>query len=475
MFAVLKAVHYVSLLLLGGGPVFWLALWRPIYGNSDDPVSTRVAVRVRLGVMLGGILFVLSGLAEGIRAASQVVDPTLLEELWVFLSVSRYGQMSLLKATLTPVFVGMFFLAYRRASKLAMVCTVAIGLGVLCSISLTSHAAARPDTIPLVSDIVHLLAVVVWGGGLLYFASLPWRLLHSDLSQHTHPLGRLVERFSTLALIAVLAIAVTGAIAAFLHVYGPEAATITPYGRAILGKVTLFGLALGIAGVHLLVLGPALTRQTQHYVPSRATRVVRCLTRLVQIEAGLVMGGMVLAGMLTTFSPAERPGNIVRKDWQRHVGTLQMHLVMAPTNDVGGVHFDILLQQHNGLPVSPDTQVSLAMRMVDHDMGLADIVATSVTPGRYTASGLVSMAGDWQVEVRIRAPQTPLLYTTFAFNAPTGALELGRVRRFDLAPIVFSWAHALSVVLGGLIVSLAVFLVWASKQGKLPLWMTLVD
>jgi putative copper export protein len=472
MFAILKAVHYVSLLLLCGGPVFWLTLWQPLYGTSDDPVSTRVAARIHLGVMLGGLLFVLSGLAEAVRAASQVVDPAILEELRVFLSTSRYGQMSLLKAILTPAFVAVFVLTDRRTSTLAMTGVGLIGLGVLCSISLTSHAAARPDTIPLLNDIVHLVAAVIWGGGLLYFASLPWATIGADLSSHIRPLGRLVARFSTLGMLAVLALAATGAVSAFLHVYGPAALTITPYGRTVLGKLVMFGLAVGIAGVHLLLLAPALTRQARCFEPATATRVVRYLRRLVQVEAGLVMSGMLLAGVLTTFSPAERPGHIVPKDWQQRVGTIQMHLEMTPTNDVGGIQFDLLLQRPNGTPVPHDTQVSLAMRMVDHDMGLADLVATPVTPGRYTASGLVSMAGDWQVEVRIQLPQAPLLRTTLDFNAPTGALEIGRVRRFDLAPVTFSRGHALAILLGSLLISLAVGMLWASRRGSIPLWAT---
>ncbi|MDH3599048.1 MAG: CopD family protein, partial [Candidatus Tectomicrobia bacterium] len=452
--------------------VFWLAIWRPVYGNTADEITTRFAARVRVGVILGAILFVSSGVAEAVRAASQVIDPTIFEELWFFLATSRYGQMSLLKVALTPLFVKLFFFAYRRISKLAIVCTGGVGLGLLCTISLTSHAAARPDTIPLFSDIVHLLAAVIWGGGLLYFAILPWRLLRADLSPHTRPIGRLVERFSALAMIAVLAIAATGAIAAFLHVYGPEALKVTPYGRTLLGKIVMFGIALGIAGVHLLVLGPALKRQARRFVPARAAKVVQRLQRLVQLEAALIMIGMVLAGVLTTYNPAERPGHIVRQDWQRQVGEMQMRLSMTPTNEIGGVQFEVGLQPRNGVPVPRDTQVSLYMRMVDHDMGLSDLVATPVTPGTYTASGLVSMAGDWQVEVRMQPSQAPAMQTTVDFEAPTGALDLGRVRRLDFSPIRFSWVHALSFAFGGLIIGLAIFTIWAGKKGKLPLWAT---
>ncbi len=381
--------------------------------------------------------------------------------------------MSLLKAVLTPVFAGVFLLTFWRAAKPTLIFTGVVGLALLCTISLTSHAAARPDIFPFFSDIVHVLAVVVWGGGLLYFAALPWRLVAADLSRHTRVLGRLVERFSILAMIAVLAIAATGAIAAFLHVYGLEALQVTPYGRALFGKLLMFGAALSIAGVHLLVIGPGLKRQARRFAPDRAAQLVQRLQRLVQTEAGLILIGMVFAGALTTFNPAERPGHIVGRDWQEPLGTVQLHLAMAPTNTLGGVQFEVSLQGQDGTPVPHDTQVSLYMRMVDHDMGLSDIVAVPVSLGQYTASGLVSMAGDWQVEVSVQPPHAPVLQTTVDFEAPTGALDLGRIRRFDLAPITFSWVNTLSCVLGSLIVALAMLMIWASRRGKLPAWATL--
>ncbi len=472
MFAFLKAVHYSSLLLLCGGPVFWFTVWRPVYGRHTDEISTRFALRVRFGVLLGAILFVISGLAEAVRAASQVIDPTIFGELWFFLSASHYGQMSFLKALITPVFVVVFLLTYRYVSKLAMAVTGALGLALLCTLSLTSHAAARPDFITFLSDILHLLAAVIWGGGLLYFASLPWRLLGNDLSHHTRSIGRLIERFSSLAIIAVLAIAATGAIASYLHVYGPEALRTTPYGRALLGKLAMFAAALGIAGVHLLAIGPGFKRQARRFARARAVQLLQRLQRLVQIEAGLIVIGAVFAGALTTFSPAERPGHIVRKDWQRTLGEMQLKLSMTPTNEIGGVQFEVALQQQNGAPAPRDTQVSLYMRMVDHDMGLSDMAATPVSPGQYTASSLVSMAGDWQIEVGIQPSQASVLQTTVDFEAPTGALDLGRIRRLDLSTIAFSWANAMSCVLGALIIGLAGFMIWASKRGRLPVWAT---
>ena len=410
MYAVLKAVHYTALMALGGGVVFWLAVWRPVYGGAGDAAAARAARRMRFGVIGGALLFALSGLAEGIRAAGEVVDLSVWADVWLFLTASRYGQMALLKAVLAPALAALFVLTQHRASKMGPLGTGAIGLALVGAISLTSHAAARADVIPFISDVVHVLAAVIWGGGLLCFAFLPWRLLRGDLAHHTRLVGRLVRRFSALALGATLVLATTGAIATYLHVYGPEALTITPYGRALLGKLIAFVLALGIAAVHLLVISPALTRQArrpdrrrgQGFAPDRAARNVRHLQVLVQIEAGLILCGMVLAGVLTTYTPAERPGHIARQDWQRRLGPMDMRIAMSPTNDIGGIAFDVSLSSRNSQPVPSDTTVSLYMRMVDHDMGLSDMAAEPTGPGSYAAAG----SSAWQETGKYISPSS---------------------------------------------------------------------
>ena len=470
MYAVLKAVHFTALMALGGGVVFWLAVWRPVYGHGAEAAAARMAKRVRSGVGAAAFLFALSGLAEGVRAAGEVVDLSVAADVWLFLTSSRYGQMALLKAVVAPVFAVLFAVTQHRASAILAASTAAVGLALVWAVSLTSHAAARPDAIPFYGDIVHVLAAVVWGGGLLCFAVLPWGLLRRDLGHHTPLIGRLVRRFSALALGATLALAATGAVATFLHVYGPEALTITPYGRALTGKLIAFALALGIASAHLLVVSPALTRQARRFVPDVAARNVRRLQVLVRIEAGLILGAMVLAGVLTTYTPAERPGHVAGQAWQRRIGPLDMRLAMSPTNDVGGVAFDVDLSARNGRPVPPGTAVSLYMRMVDHDMGLSDIAAEPVGGGSYAAAGLVSMAGDWRVEVTVQQPEAAPWRTDVDFTAGAGARDVGRLRRVESAAIAFSPLNLASFVLGALLVALAVFTLWASQRRRLPLW-----
>jgi len=164
MDAVLKAVHFVALCLLLGGPVFWLSIWRALDTPEVTQFTPRVRQRTRSGTLLGALCFVLSGYASLLRAASHVIDPMDLEVLWQFLVGTRYGHMTLLKSLLTPAFLMSFFLLPVYAQRLAHVCTALCGLGLLMTLSLASHTAAKPGIVPVVSATLHLVGVVVWGG-----------------------------------------------------------------------------------------------------------------------------------------------------------------------------------------------------------------------------------------------------------------------------------------------------------------------
>jgi hypothetical protein len=297
-------------------------------------------------------------------------------------------------------------------------------------------------------------------------------VLQDDLKHHTPCVGRMIEHFSTLALLAVCGLALTGALNTFWHVYGVTAFTQTPYGRTLLGKLILFGLALAIATSHVLVISPAYTRQARRFVQATAQRLLRRFAYLVRAEAVLVLASACLAGVLTTLPPAERSGQIVRHAWQRTLGAVHMHLQMAPTDELGTVQLNLMLQDEQQQALPSETRVFLLLRMVDHDMGLARIAAQPTAAGQYTASGLVSMAGPWQLHVTVQPPQSPALTTVVDFEAPTGTLERDRIRRLDLAAIGVSLLNTLSCVLGLLLGSLAILTLWASRGGKLPLWST---
>ena len=472
MNAFLKAVHGLALCLLLGGPFFWTCIWRVLDTPEARHATLQVWHRVRLGTWLGAVGFLLSGAVDVLRVAYQVIDPMELELLIQFLIGTRYGNMMLLKSVLIPMYVTSIFLLSTAYRRLAQGCAALCGLALLTTLSLTSHAAARPGMGPILSETLHLAGVVIWGGGLLYFALLPWKTLRQETGTYGRVLWKLVERFSSIALVAVCLLVASGAVLTFLHVYDLTAFSDTPYGRILGTKIAIVLLTLGVAGWQLMRLSPALKRQAQTRVPAVASALLsRCAT-LVRTEAALVIGAILLAAVLTTLPPAERPAQVTASTWDTTLTAWHLHLTMTPVGGRGQVQFDLALTRMDGQQVSDDLQLFVHLRMRGHDMGTLRHAAVPVAAGHYTAAGRISMAGEWDVEITLQPPGAATLATTYTFIAATGTRDQDRSRRLELAAIWASRLATLSCLLGLLLGSLAIVTLWASSSGRMPGWAT---
>jgi len=468
----LKAVHCLALCFALGGPLFWTCIWAVLNTPDSRRATLQVWQRVRIGIWLGAVCFLVSGAADLLRVAHQVIDPTDLESLLQFLIGTRYGNMTLCKIVLMPLFLMSVFRLPTSYPRLAQVCAALCGLALLTTLSLTSHAAAKPGIIPVLSETIHLAGVVVWGGGLLYFALLPWKTIRQETETYGRLLWKLVERFSIIALVAVCLLVVSGAVLAFLHVYGLPAFSDTPYGRILSTKIAVFLLTLGVAAWQLMRLSPALKRQARTRILSTAyTLLGRCAT-LVRTEAALILGVILLAAVLTTLPPAERSAQVTHGVWDKTLDDWHLQLTMIPRGDRGQVQFDMALTPVHNQQLPHDLQLFVYLRMRDHDMGTLRLAAVPIAVGHYTTRGLISMAGAWEVEITLQPPGAASLTTTFAFTAATGTLDQDRNRRLELAAIWASWLAMLSCLLGLLLGALAVVTLWASRSGRMPGWAT---
>jgi len=472
MNAFLKAVHCLALCFVLGGPLFWMCIWRVLDTPEGRRTTLQVWQRVRFGTWLGAVCFLVSGAADLLRAAYQVIDPTDLGSLIQFLIGTRYGNMTLLKILLTPLFLMSVFRLSTSYPRLAQAGAALCGLALLTTLSLTSHAAAKPGVVPVLSETIHLAGAVVWGGGLLYFALLPWKTIRQETETHGRFLWKLVERFSTIALVAVCLLVISGTVLAFLHVYGLPAFSDTPYGRILSLKIAVFLLTLGVAGWQLMRLSPALKRQARTRIPSTVYTLLGRCAALVRTEAAMLLGAILLAAVLTTLPPAERPAQVTHDAWDKTLDDWHLHLTMTPRGDRGQVQFDIALTPVHGQQLPHDLQLFVHLRMRGHDMGTRRRAAVPMAAGHYTAPGLISMAGAWEVEITIQSSDAAPLMTTFALAATTGTLDQDRHRRLELAAIQASLLAMLSCLLGLLLGALAVVTLWASRSGRMPEWAT---
>lgn len=188
--------------------------------------------------------------------------------------------------------------------RAAGVAVLAAGAALASTFSLATHSAVGPGApVALTADVVHLVAMAVWVGGLALVVCviLPARDLDS--------MRAVLPVFSRAAAICVAALAVTGTFQAWRQTRSVEALLQTSYGDVLLAKLALALCMVALGGVarhwlnrRLLAAEPA-SRSRKSVLRERAAAVV-VLRRTVLAETGIAVVVLVLSSVLVTTEPA---------------------------------------------------------------------------------------------------------------------------------------------------------------------------
>jgi putative copper resistance protein D len=167
-------------------------------------------------------------------------DNTFSQQLWLFVTQIQLGQylfFNLIAAALLTVAA----LLVRTLTGTAIV--AALGLVALVPLALTGHAAGSASHAMAVNAIgIHILGAAVWAGGLVAVYALRGRITGDALVGEK----TVINRYSSLALWAFIAVAVSGIASAQLRIVEFKNLT-TPYGALAIFKVAIL-VALGIIG-----------------------------------------------------------------------------------------------------------------------------------------------------------------------------------------------------------------------------------
>jgi copper transport protein len=252
--------------------------------------------------------------------------------------------------------------------------------------TMVSHAAASGDPKYIALDFIHVIAISVWSGGVVAFTAMA-----APAVKDTRALGAMTWRFSLVALVSVAVLITTGTLQAFDRLVLWEDLYETPYGIALLAKILLLVGLLALGALNLLVWGPRLRRGLQE----RAG-----LLRGVAIESTLFAAVFVAASFLTALAPPAQASGAAFDETQRIDG-LRIELLVAASNP-GRNRYVVRVSQ--GLaPVANAEAVLIRFTMVEHDMGIQELVAKPRAPGEYVAEGSpTAMFGTWKLETIVR-------------------------------------------------------------------------
>ncbi len=140
--------------------------------------------------------------------------------------------------------------------------------------ALNSHAAALVEGGPtaITVDWLHLMAASIWIGGLFTLAIGLVTTRAINVETRRELLADVIPRFSTLAIISVVILAITGFYAAWLEVGNLNALLHTTYGHTLIVKLVLLIPLLLLGAANLLLVGPRMRQNAQTVLHFGRTR-----------------------------------------------------------------------------------------------------------------------------------------------------------------------------------------------------------
>ncbi|MFG5721407.1 copper resistance CopC/CopD family protein [Streptomyces murinus] len=251
LYQVGRYVSYGGYIVLVGGAAFVLLCWRR---GAGVRALQRLVVGGWLALTAATLwLLLLRGSYTTTGKVSDVFDLGLLGQVLETKSGAALVSRLLLLAA-AALFIAVLFGTYQRREEGAEKRDLTFGLGIgglvvaaglATSWAMSEHASVglQPG-IAMPVDVVHLLAVAAWLGGLTALLVALYRA----------PAGTPVEaaavrRFSRLAFGSVVALVATGIYQSWRQLGSWSAFTDTRYGQLLLAKIALVAVMVGLASV----------------------------------------------------------------------------------------------------------------------------------------------------------------------------------------------------------------------------------
>lgn len=246
-----RYVSYAGFIVMAGGAAFVLACWRR--GSGVRPVQ-RFVVSGWVALTASTLaLLLLRGSFTGSGKVSDIFDLSLLGQVLQTKSGAALVSRLLLLAA-AALFIAVLFGAYDKSEDAEEKRDLTFGLsiggvvvaaGLAASWAMSEHASVGLQAgIAMPVDVLHLLAVAAWLGGL---GALLVALFRAPADT---PLDApAVRRFSQVAFGSVLALIATGTYQSWRQLGSWSAFTDTRYGQLLLAKIALVVVLVGVAWI----------------------------------------------------------------------------------------------------------------------------------------------------------------------------------------------------------------------------------
>jgi copper transport protein len=438
-FGVVRGLDYITIALLLGGLAFVLVAWLPgfaaVAGSEPEwlQAARDFAARMRrllgVAVVLGAIVSVLGILLQGASAAGVSLWSSLKSTILQNTLESRFGEVWGLRA-IDWLALGCLLVAARAlggrarmsadapdgahasaqaasvASPRWLYAPIAVCAAYLAATpALSGHASIQsPTGVFFPSDVVHVLAASVWVGGIAcLLMALPAATRRLAGPQRSRLLAAVLARFSPMALVAVIAIAVTGVIQAYIDVRSLHGLLHSTYGALIIAKTVLLLSLICLGWVNRGRVIPALKRiAAAGSAPGGAGVLAR---RTLRGELSLMLAVFGVTAALISYAPpidaASGPFSI-----NTTLGPAELEMTVEPARvGLNTVHL-YLIDAKTGTQFTATKELTATARLPAKGIGPLTLKANLAGPGHYVLSSAeLSPGGTWEIEITDRVSE----------------------------------------------------------------------
>lgn len=350
-------------------------------------LEPRFAPKLKIWLRITAMALILSSLLDiGFTAwrALLELNPYLYG---AYMTTSRHGQWVMARVTAVVV---LWWLSVAPRAELQRVkrfnldlylhsgaCLV-LGL----SSSMTTHAGALGEVLPVVGDLLHLFAMIVWVSAVATLA----------LGKFAPQAGlKISQRVSSLAAWSVGVLMLTGIYQALIKLWSPALLLETQYGVTLTIKIFFYALVLGLAGLNRFYWLPLLERRHQLF-PSFQTST--------RIELVLLVMVLLSTATLGSTAPPERDVQLVAPvslTEKKGVWTLTAN---ATTPAIGGLRLEFRIEGETGYKLENEARVDLALSMPSDGMSIRQTPIRR-KDGSYFLESRLGMPGEWKILIKV--------------------------------------------------------------------------
>lgn len=257
-FAIARFPALVGQVLVVGASFLSLWMWKPLaritwlsdaMSRLRPKIEQRTARIILIGaaILIGGDIAMI--VAEAISINASLGDAVL----------TKFGQSWMIRIALSAALISVSYIYYQKQKRSGTVLAnswkwllFGLGMGVLVTDTLISHAEATGLALPPLLDFIHDTAASFWIGGLAYgaFVILPEIKRSENHLVKLSIVSLMIPRFTILVAAVLGVVAVTGPTLLFALEPSFSLTLVSIYGKILVTKLVLAAAMIALGGYH---------------------------------------------------------------------------------------------------------------------------------------------------------------------------------------------------------------------------------